>query len=396
MRGSGLKRAVAALVLVAALGACDKVVKTVTLPWFEPSPTPGAVSSQMATSSPVVVAEVSPTPSGPSATPETVPNPNANPGAPANGTPFEEKPVNPNQPISDDAKPLGQDGKPVTLPPPPTEPTPAPSATPAPTPSASGSASPSPTTSASATPTPTPSNTPVPAKFYWFRPGVVEPGSGIGAKDADKILVPDMMFPIKSAPTFAQSQVYRWGGSKKGGDQCDVKNFQAPWRDNYCEARGTTAKTAWCKETGVHLGQDLRVGTPEGCKLEKATPAKDRTRYEIVAVEDGAISNVGSFSINLTASSGGRIYRYLHLNMAKLKVKLGQNVKKGDLLGYVSNDFGGTPTTLHLHFELKLNTTENGWQYAPVYSSLLAAYQRRDGVKGEAVADNFAVASKPK
>jgi murein DD-endopeptidase MepM/ murein hydrolase activator NlpD len=78
-------------------------------------------------------------------------------------------------------------------------------------------------------------------------------------------------------------------------------------------------------------------------------------------------------------------------------VKIGQSVKQGDLLGYVSNDFGGTPTTLHLHFELKLNTAENGWQYAPVYSSLLAAYQRREGVRGEQVADNFAVASsKPK
>ena len=63
--------------------------------------------------------------------------------------------------------------------------------------------------------------------------------------------------------------------------------------------------------------------------------------------------------------------------MAKLKVATNQNIKKGDVVGYVSNDFGGTPTTLHLHFEIKLNTAENGWQYAPPYSSLLAAYQRR-------------------
>ena len=65
----------------------------------------------------------------------------------------------------------------------------------------------------------------------------------------------------------------------------------------------------------------------------------------MIAVEDGIISNVGSYSINLRASSGGRIYRYLHLNMAKLKVKMGQSVKRGDVVGYVSNDFGGTPTT---------------------------------------------------
>ena len=209
------------------------------------------------------------------------------------------------------------------------------------------------------------------------------------------MLVPDMLFPIKSAPAIAQTQVYRWGGGVKGGDQCDTRNFVAPWRDNYCETR-SSGSTPFCSKTGAHLGQDIRVGTPEGCKAERATKAADRTRYEVVAVEDGIISNVGSYSISLRADSGGRIYRYLHLNMAKLKVATNQTVKKGDVLGYVSNDFGGTPTTLHLHFEIRLNTAENGWQYAPPYSSLLAAYKRREGNEGDQVADNFVVAASPR
>ena len=100
--------------------------------------------------------------------------------------------------------------------------------------------------------------------------------------------------------------------------------------------------------------------------------------------------------MTLRADTGGRIYRYLHLTMAKLKVATSQTVKKGDVIGYVSNDFGGTPTTLHLHFEIKLNTAENGWQYAPPYSSLLAAYQRREDNPGDMVADNFAVARVPR
>jgi hypothetical protein len=419
MRGPGTRLALLGCVALLALAGCDKVKATATFPWLQPAtPTPSAASDSPAPPPPTVAANpldpgATNTPaSGPTVVPDTVPNPNANPGAPVQGTPFDEKPVNPNIPISDDAKPLGENGLPVTLPPPPTEaagpntgaaPTPSATATgspgPTPTPQASVSptASPKPTASASAstTPAPTPAASPsaTPAKLFYFRASALEPGSGTGAKEGDKILVPDMLFPIKSAPTFAQSQVYRYGGSVKGGDQCDARNFQAPWRDNYCESRSVTATTPWCPVKGVHLGQDLRVGTPEGCKLEKATAAKERQRYEIVAVEDGIISNVGSYSINLTATAGGRIYRMLHLNMAKLKVKIGQSVKKGDLLGYVSNDFGGTPTTLHLHFELKLNTAENGWQYAPVYSSLLAAYQRREGTKGEQVADNFAVAS---
>jgi murein DD-endopeptidase MepM/ murein hydrolase activator NlpD len=320
-----------------------------------------------------------------------VPNPNANTGAPEDGTPFENKPENPAIDTGDSTPPVsaetGETLPPLPVPteeaattPPATPPVTPPTTTPE-TPPASGPSAP-------ATPTP------IPASFYYFRSGNLAPSSGTGALEA-AVLVPDMAFPIKSAPAVAQTQVYRWGGGIKGGDQCDTRNFTAPWRDNYCESRSTTATTPWCTKTGVHLGQDIRVGTPEGCKLEVKTKAADRTRYEIVAVEDGVISNVGSYSVTLRADSGGRIYRYLHLNMAKLKVATNQTVKKGDVIGYVSNDFGGTPTTLHLHFEIKLNTAENGWQYAPPYSSLLAAYKRREANEGEQVADNFVVASSP-
>ncbi len=325
-------------------------------------------------------------PLDPSDLPEapTVLNPNANTGAPDGGTPFVDKPENPAIPISDSTPPVNANtGEPV-------KPLPPGGAAPA-APDASLPDAGAPDSGPSATPV---VNVPPPS-FRYFAPGVLEPGSGIGASQIAP-LVPDMTFPIKDAPAHAQSQVYRYGGSVKGGDQCDARNFQAPWRDNYCESRGTSATTSWCKAKGVHLGQDIRVGTPEGCKAEKVTKAADRTEYAVVAVEDGIISNVGSYSINLRASAGGRIYRYLHLNMAKLKVKTGQAVKRGDVVGYVSNDFGGTPTTLHLHFEINLNTAENGWQYAPPYSSLLAAYQRREVNIGEQVADNFAVASAPK
>jgi hypothetical protein len=229
--------------------------------------------------------------------------------------------------------------------------------------------------------------------FYYFSPGSLEAGSGSGTADAT-VLVPDMVFPIKIAPSYPQSQVYRFGGGVKGGDQCDARNFAAPWRDNFCENRTTENTTVYCQRKGVHLGQDIRVGTPEGCRAERSAKAADRQRYAVVAVDDGTISSVGSYSVTLRAN--GRIYRYLHLNMAKLSVATGQAVKKGDLIGYVSNDFGGTPTTLHLHFEIKLNTAENGWQFAPPYTSLLAAYQRRENNPGEMVSEGVGVASAPR
>lgn len=215
--------------------------------------------------------------------------------------------------------------------------------------------------------------------FFYHAPGDLEPGSGEGARD-DTVYVPDMVFPIKDAPSYLQSQVYRFGGSQVGGDQCDPRNFEAPWRDNYCEIRSRDNGTPYCPTNRVHLGQDIRVGTPEGCRAERSLSPSQRVRYAAVATEDGVISNIGRYTVNLRA--GGRIYRYMHLNMQALEVELGDNITAGQTLGYVSNDFGGTPTTFHLHFEIKHNTAEHGWTWAPPYMSLVRAYERREGAPG--------------
>jgi murein DD-endopeptidase MepM/ murein hydrolase activator NlpD len=369
---SGMRLGAVAVIAALTLAACD-AGNIMLWPWVEVGPKDDANAPPPPPPPLSPVDPLDPDSVNPDG---AVPNPVANTGAPDGGTPFVEKPEDPKVPVGDSAPPVSAEtGEPVPELPPPTETA---DATPAPS-----------------TPTPTTPPPAAKASFYFFRSGNLAPSSGTGSLEA-AALVPDMAFPIKSAPAVAQTQVYRYGGGVKGGDQCDARNFSAPWRDNYCEARTTDATTPWCAKTGVHLGQDIRVGTPDGCKAEVKTKAADRSRYEVVAVEDGVISNVGSYSISLRADSGGRIYRYLHLNMAKLKVATGQTVKKGDVVGYVSNDFGGTPTTLHLHFEIRLNTVENGWQYAPPYSSLLEAYKRREDNSGAMVADNFVVAAAPR
>jgi murein DD-endopeptidase MepM/ murein hydrolase activator NlpD len=391
MKRSTVRIGAGALAAMLMLGACDNG-NVLLWPWVE-----------IAAKEQEVPADPSAPPPPPPLTPDSTdgssppppdigsfPNPNANTGAPETGTPFTDGlPENPAVETGDGA-PLesAETGQPLPPLPVPTEEA---SNTPEPTPPVETPTTPT-TPATPATPV---EPAPVTPSFYFFRAGNLAPASGTGSLEMS-VLVPDMMFPIKSAPAVAQTQVYRWGGGIKGGDQCDTRNFTAPWRDNYCESRSTTNKTPWCDKTGVHLGQDIRVGTPDGCKAERAAKAADRTRYEVVAVEDGYISNVGSYSVTLHADSGGRIYRYLHLNMAKLKVATNQTVKKGDVIGYVSNDFGGTPTTLHLHFEIKLNTASNGWQYAPPYSSLLEAYKRRENNPGAQVADDFVVASTPR
>ena len=378
MNLSSVRMSAIALVGAVSLAACDSGA-ILLWPWVEVADASDDPNAPPPPPPPLTAVD----PLDPDA-PQTdgaVPNPNANTGAPEDGTPFPEtKPENPAIDTGDSKPPVSAETG-EELPPLPVPTEEASTPTTPPEPPASGPSEPE-------TPAPTPS-------FYYFRAGNLAPSSGAGSPE-QAALVPDMAFPIKDAPAIAQTQVYRYGGGVKGGDQCDTRNFTAPWRDNYCETRTTTNKTPWCAKTGVHLGQDIRVGTPDGCKAERATKAADRARYEVVAVEDGVISNVGSYSVTLRGDAGGRIYRYLHLNMAKLKVATNQTVKKGDVIGYVSNDFGGTPTTLHLHFEIKLNTAENGWQYAPPYTSLLAAYQRRENNEGERVADDFVVASSPR
>lgn len=226
--------------------------------------------------------------------------------------------------------------------------------------------------------------------FSYYAPGNIIPGSGEGSPD-QTIFAPDMVFPVESAPAIMQSQVFRPGGSVLGGDQCDASNYELIMRDNFCEKRSRFS-TPFCPAgEGVHLGQDLRVGTVADCEELRRRDPRDRTLHKVVAVEDGEITNIGKYTVTLKA--GGRIYRYMHLNMLALQVSAGQSVKAGDHIGYYSNDFGGTPTTFHLHFEIKINDAENGWVFAPPYSSLVDAYARREGNAGQRMESLVGIAS---
>ena len=227
--------------------------------------------------------------------------------------------------------------------------------------------------------------------FSYTEPGQLVSGSGTGTRETETIFSPDMRFPIKSAPAYLQSQVWGFGGGVKGGDQCDPRNYEYPWHDNFCETRSSNRNSPYCPVSRIHQGQDIRVGTAEGCNELRRTPAADRALYEVVAVEDGIIQSIGTYTV--TQRSGPRIYKYMHMNMLTLQVSNGDTVEKGQTLGYVSNDFGGTPTTFHLHFEMLQNTADSGWVHVPPYTSLVAAYERRESGVGEEIIPNVAVAS---
>ncbi len=196
--------------------------------------------------------------------------------------------------------------------------------------------------------------------FTYDPPGTLVPSTaGKGRVDA-KVYAPTMRFPLEKPNAYANSQVYgRGGGSGPGGGQCDAPNYSYPWHDNYCESRSWTMPL--CPSGTGHQGQDIRP----------ATCAKDV--HWAVAVVDGTITNVGSYSVYLTAADGTR-FDYLH--MSNVQVKTGDKVARGARMGLVSNQFNGTPTTWHLHFNIRQNVANVGAVYVPPYTSLVEAYKR--------------------
>ncbi|MCE9520889.1 MAG: M23 family metallopeptidase [Alphaproteobacteria bacterium] len=220
-----------------------------------------------------------------------------------------------------------------------------------------------------APPTPPPGEPPLKdptgATFSYEPPGELLTNSGQGVK-SDTIYAPGMRFPLETAPAYPNSQVYgHGGGSGPAGSQCNVANYSYPWRDDFCEKRSWD--TPICPSAKGHQGQDIRPAT---CK---------KGLHWAVAAEAGQITNIGSYTVTLTADSGIR-YRYLHMKMDALAVALGAKVARGEHLGLVSDDFGGAATTIHLHFEIKTTVAlpdgTSQIHFAPPYTSLVDSYKR--------------------
>jgi murein DD-endopeptidase MepM/ murein hydrolase activator NlpD len=195
--------------------------------------------------------------------------------------------------------------------------------------------------------------------FSYNPPGQLVPGSGTGRQD-DTVYAPGIRFPIENKPDYANSQVWNPGGSQgpPGGNQCDPKNYSYPWWDNFCEAR--TYVTPMCPAGSGHQGQDVR---PSTCEKDK---------HPAVSATDGTVMHIGSYTVFITAPDGTQ-YRYLH--MGSVEVKVGSNVSKGERIGRVSNVFGSTSTTIHLHFEILQNVANLGFTHVPPYLSLVKAYE---------------------
>jgi hypothetical protein len=219
---------------------------------------------------------------------------------------------------------------------------------------------------------PTPPTPPAPVDFNHNEAGNLIPGSGSGYLDRT-VWSPQMCFPFEEI-AYANSQVYGGGGmhGPAGSSQCAAAGYSLPWRDNFCETRGYS--TPVCGNGKGHQGQDIRPAT---CK---------KAVHWVVAAEAGVITDIGSYTVTLTASAPPHlVYRYLHLQMDQLSVHEGSVLPKGGRIGKSSNNFGGTATTIHTHFEIRSGVTgltTDGKPVAihtflPPYLSLVEAYRRK-------------------
>lgn len=376
-KASRRRGAAAALALMAAgaLAGCDPAPKP-TAPGDAPAPIPAG-------------GEAPPSPPA-NDQGDSAPSPGgSDPAAPGEDAPGSGDPNGAGGETAPDAPPPGEpniDPEPAPAPEPAPEPstdaipTPAPEPSPEPAPEPAPQPDPAPQPEPAPAPTPEPIPDPLavrlgPNGFAYHPPGQLLPNTGQGVAD-ETIYAPDIVFPVRRARAILGSQVHNPGGGAAGGDQCDARNYDYPWRDNFCETRSRERSSLNCPSTRIHQGVDIRAGDAAGCRRMRALPQAEHNLYEVVAVDDGFISNVGSFTVDLTAN--GRIYRYLHLNMTRLQVKTGDAVAKGQMIGYLSNFFGTTPTTFHLHFEIKQNMGSNRWAWVSPYMSLARAYERRE------------------
>ena len=274
-----------------------------------------------------------------------------------------------------------------------------------------------------------PQPTTVSNDFTYLSPGNLMKGTSPmekGGSAKQKVYGDNILFPLKDAPAFANSQVFMHGGNclstpgttdhmiplpKQHGDQHEryhckqndkpllkweghKENYAYPWRDNACETRNDDGPAECPLTMKGHAGQDIR---PSRCIGEGARCPIDV--FKVIAVTDGwALWKIPQNHLRLKADDcTGLYYMYLHmspkaLKEAGMKMKTQVRVKRGDAVGKVGNFdkavAGGT--TAHLHFEVRRVPPDMPDNIGPSlvpYLTLIRAYERRIKAKGREITE---------
>jgi len=225
--------------------------------------------------------------------------------------------------------------------------------------------------------------------FAYYPPGDLDQADrGRGRTGDRKVYLPDIVFPLKLGPAdhaHMNSIIWGYGGvgwngkGAKGGSECDPRNYDAMrQRDTFCEVRGWDMP--FCPSGVGKQGQSIR---PPTCADNK---------WEVVAVVDGVITQVTSNTTVRLKGADATEYLYLHMHPDSIKVQQGAAVKRGDVIGRVSNFQGGQgrQTALQLNFQVSkvVKIDEKTVKtFVPVYTSLIAAYRRAKGLDAGIDAD---------
>jgi hypothetical protein len=252
--------------------------------------------------------------------------------------------------------------------------------------------------------------------FTYYAPGDLIAGSGMRGQTgrADYTVFSKIRFPMEKAPAYANSQSFmNWGDcdhtgrvamgrdGKRAAYRCRVnskplvfdesRNYAYPWRDNFCEHR--YFYVGECPAGLGHQGQDIRPGW-----CQQRNEGADRCmpyQHNVVAVRDGAVLRApGDMALYLVVDRPGEHirFRYLHMDPKVMDADglvSGRELHEGEVIGKVANYFkrpGGT--TYHLHFDVQVPTRQ-GWVFVNPYMTLVAAYERLIGGRGEVVNDSM-------
>jgi murein DD-endopeptidase MepM/ murein hydrolase activator NlpD len=134
------------------------------------------------------------------------------------------------------------------------------------------------------------------------------------------------MIPIGGGAHISQRFAIDWvrlgeDGQTFTGDRLDNKNYRAYGSEALAVADGTVVA--------------FKDGIPENVPPGRAVPI--------------TIETVGGNHVILDIS-GGHFAFYAHLQPAKIRVKMGEHVKRGQVIGLVGNS--GNSTEPHLHFHI--------------------------------------------
>ncbi|MBQ0822678.1 M23 family metallopeptidase [Microvirga sp. HBU67558] len=200
--------------------------------------------------------------------------------------------------------------------------------------------------------------------FLYHSPGNLAVGAG---RENDRtIYLPGLLFPLAAGPAFGNAHAYANSQiHPSGGPGNSEENYAYPWRDTYCEKRSWDMPL--CPGKTGHQGLDIRPQRPE------------RNAFPALAMDNGVVTSITSNTTVTIRSNANYYCRYLHLDrdsITQAGLKVGAAIRRGDVVGKVSNIMGGIPnTTIHLHFDC--HKTINGRTVRlPIYASVVAAYRR--------------------